>query len=243
MIPDRPGYGLSSYARGRRLIDWPQDLHQLTQRLKANRYGVIGFSAGGPYALACGAVFPENISRLLLISSDPPVSDRFLKTELPSLVRVNTWMLKVSRRIFYLSFQLYWKYARNNPQQFIRMAKAQSAQADRTLLEQEEIGAILLKTWTENLRVDSLGYAKDAELLLLDWGIDLGKISLEVQLWWGAQDKTTPTIIQEYFAKRLPKSRIHLQANAGHFGFLSAWESICQLIHEPSRQARVFDDH
>jgi len=39
---------------------------------------------------------------------------------------------------------------------------------------------------------NSQGYAKDAELLLLDWGIDLKKITMQVQLWWGEQDKTPP---------------------------------------------------
>ena len=238
VIPDRPGYGLSSYAPQRKIIDWPQDIHQLAQHLQADRYGVIGFSAGGPYALACGAVFPENISLLLLVSSAPPVSDRSLKPYLPPLVRVNSWMLKISRRIFYLSFQLYWKQARKKPQQFIRMAKAQSSLADRTLLEEEEIDAMLLQTWKENLHIDSQGYANDAELLLLDWGIDLAKIDKQVQLWWGEQDTTTPKAIQEHFARQLPKSRIHIQANAGHFGFLKSWDSICQLMHESPRQTQ-----
>lgn len=239
VIPDRPGYGLSTYDSQRKLIDWPQDLHQLAQHLEADRYGVIGFSAGGPYALACGAAFPDNVSRLILISSAPPVTDRSLKAELSFLVRVNSWMLRISPKMFYLSFQLYWKQAHNNPNQFIRMAKAQSSAADRTLLEQEEIGAMLLQTWTENLRIDSQGYAKDAELLLLDWGIDLKKIDTEVQLWWGEQDKTTPTNIQEYFARKLPNSRIHLQGNAGHFGFLTAWDRICDLMQEPPRKNLV----
>ena len=234
IVPDRPGYGLSSFAPQRRLIDWPQDLHQLSRHLKADRYGIIGFSAGGPYALACGAVFPQNVSRLLLISSAPPLSDPSLKAELPFLVRLNSWMLKASRILFYSSFRLYWKHTRDNPRQFIRIAKSQSSPADQALLEKEEVDAMLLQTWEENLRIDSRGYAKDAELLLQDWGLDLAKIDLEVHLWWGTQDKTTPTFIQEYFAQHLPKSRLHQQPDAGHFGFLAAWDKICQLMHGPA---------
>ncbi len=80
--------------------------------------------------------------------------------------------------------------------------------------------------------MDSQEYTKDAELLLLDWGIDLIKITMQVQLWWGEQDKTTPAIIQEHFARQLLKSRIHLQADAGYFGFMNAWGRICDLMNE-----------
>jgi len=53
--PDRPGMGLSTYQHGRRLTDWPADVAQLTDALGIERFAVMGWSAGGPYAAVCAA--------------------------------------------------------------------------------------------------------------------------------------------------------------------------------------------
>ena len=51
---DRPGIGLSESLPGRRLLDWPADVAELADRLELDRFSIIGWSGGGPYALACG---------------------------------------------------------------------------------------------------------------------------------------------------------------------------------------------
>ena len=53
IAPDRPGYGISDFQPGRRLLDWPCDVKALADRLSINRFMVLGVSGGGPYALAC----------------------------------------------------------------------------------------------------------------------------------------------------------------------------------------------
>ena len=53
--PDRPGMGLSTYQPGRRLVDWPADVAHLTEALGIERFAVMGWSAGGPYAAVCAA--------------------------------------------------------------------------------------------------------------------------------------------------------------------------------------------
>jgi len=50
---DRPGMGQSSFQTGRRLLDWPDDVAELADSLQLDRFAVVGFSGGGPYALAC----------------------------------------------------------------------------------------------------------------------------------------------------------------------------------------------
>lgn len=230
IIPDRPGYGLSCDDPRRTILDWPRDMQQLANHLGAKRFGVIGFSAGGPYALACGIAFPERVSRLLLISSAPPAAQRDLRKKMPFLIRLNYWMSYLAPELFFLSFRWYWPQARKNPHHFIKMAQAQSSPADQAILNRQEIYAMLLDCWQENLRVESTGYARDAQLLLSDWGFELAAVPVEVDLWWGDQDKNTPLVIQEFFANQLPKSRLIQQPNMGHFGFLQEWDSICALM-------------
>jgi len=230
VIPDRPGYGLSTYHPERTLLYWPGDLVQLANYLETDKFGLVGFSAGGPYALACGLRIPDKLTRLMLIGSAPPTSEPNLRKLLPALVRLNYWMLRLAPRLFYLSFRWYWKQARKNPHQFIQMATAQSSPADQSMLSRRESYSMLLKCWEENIRIESTGYVKDAQILLSDWGFDLAAVQTKVLLWWAEQDQNSPLIVQDYFAQNLPNTRQIRQPDVGHFGFLQNWDTICIIL-------------
>ena len=63
-----------STAAGRRvhlrsLREWAE---RVADALEVERFGVIGWSAGGPHALALAAVAPERVSRVALVASMPP---------------------------------------------------------------------------------------------------------------------------------------------------------------------------
>jgi len=53
---DRPGMRGSDFQRSRRVLDWPADVASLADALGLDRFAVLGFSFGGPYARACGYV-------------------------------------------------------------------------------------------------------------------------------------------------------------------------------------------
>jgi pimeloyl-ACP methyl ester carboxylesterase len=69
---DRPGHGISDPQPDRRLLDWPDDVEQLADHLGISTFHVIGWSAGGPHALACAYKLPDRISAGALISGLAP---------------------------------------------------------------------------------------------------------------------------------------------------------------------------
>jgi pimeloyl-ACP methyl ester carboxylesterase len=58
---DRPGHGLSDFKPDRELLDWPDDVAQLANHLGLDKFYVLGWSAGGPHALACAYQLPERV--------------------------------------------------------------------------------------------------------------------------------------------------------------------------------------
>src|SRR5688500_5461404 len=52
ILLERPGYGLSDFQPGRTLLDWPRDVAQAADALIIDRFGVVGFSGGGPHTAA-----------------------------------------------------------------------------------------------------------------------------------------------------------------------------------------------
>ena len=66
---DRPGYGLSTFMPRKSLCDFTGDINFLVDHLGIERFGVIGWSGGGAFALAYVALFPERMTRALVVSS------------------------------------------------------------------------------------------------------------------------------------------------------------------------------
>jgi pimeloyl-ACP methyl ester carboxylesterase len=65
---DRPGIGRSDAKPNRSVADWAADLEELAQHLGWNRFAVVGFSSGGPFALASAARLPDRVTAVGLAS-------------------------------------------------------------------------------------------------------------------------------------------------------------------------------
>ncbi len=66
---DRPGYGGSDPLPGRPIAGWASDVAELTEALGIERFGVVGWSGGAPYAAATAAAMPDRLTGVCLASS------------------------------------------------------------------------------------------------------------------------------------------------------------------------------
>lgn len=64
---DRPGFGWSSPVKERTVLSSADDVRSLADHLRLQRFGVMGVSGGGPYALACARALPADRLRAVSI--------------------------------------------------------------------------------------------------------------------------------------------------------------------------------
>jgi pimeloyl-ACP methyl ester carboxylesterase len=102
---DRPGFGLSDLKSGRQILDWPDDVIELGDALRLNRFAALGLSSGGPYSAACALRIYQRLTAVGLVSCEFPHNmaaadhgiDRlirlfnFLAREAPSMMRLLLW--------------------------------------------------------------------------------------------------------------------------------------------------------
>jgi pimeloyl-ACP methyl ester carboxylesterase len=69
---DRPGYGLSDYYKDRTYLDWPVDVSELADHLGIDRFAVLGWSSGGPYAAVVAHEIPERLTVVGIVSGEVP---------------------------------------------------------------------------------------------------------------------------------------------------------------------------
>src|SRR5919202_4018235 len=71
---DRPGIGLSSPQPRRRILDWPRDVAEFADARGLDRFAVVGWSGGAPYALATAHELPERVTRVGLVAPVVPLT-------------------------------------------------------------------------------------------------------------------------------------------------------------------------
>src|SRR5947209_1948660 len=69
---DRPGFGASGFQQNRRFQDWPADVATVADHLGIDRFAVLGYSAGGPYVIACARELPDRLTFAGIVSGVGP---------------------------------------------------------------------------------------------------------------------------------------------------------------------------
>ena len=70
---DRPGIGRSDYRHLPDIGRWAELVETVADSLGLGRFAVSGWSAGGPYALACAALMPERVRAVATLAGMAPL--------------------------------------------------------------------------------------------------------------------------------------------------------------------------
>jgi pimeloyl-ACP methyl ester carboxylesterase len=73
----RPSYGGSSPHPGRKVASAAADVAQLADAFGVSRFAVIGYSGGGPHALACGALLAGRVTGVVSMAGLGPFTEDF----------------------------------------------------------------------------------------------------------------------------------------------------------------------
>ena len=212
LAPDRPGIGQSGTAGVRPLGDWADDVATLADRLGIDEYAVVGFSAGGPRALACAARTPERVTRCVVASGSPPPR---LADELDGFVRAAT---RLGRHSVHLARPLAWLLCRqvDGATRFTDVV-GDPRNGDLANPRLGETGRVLLSDARESVRQGPRSVAAEFATLGRDWGFDLGDVAVPTRVVHGALDETVPVSVGEHVADRVPDAEFVVQENAGHY--------------------------
>ena len=79
IVPDRPGFGLSTFQENRQLLDWPDDVVELANALSIEQFSIFGLSGGGPHVLATTYKFPDRLKKAAIASgtASPEMPNKF----------------------------------------------------------------------------------------------------------------------------------------------------------------------
>ncbi len=229
---DRPGLGQSDYVKGRRLLDWPQDVKSVAEQLSIKRFGVIGASGGGAYALACSYAIPEHLEFSAILGSWGPVAvEPELQEEMAPLDRFFSKLSNKAPWIFYMPFSVLGYAAQKmSPQGFIRLLDSSMSAADKQFIADEEMAQFFADDIAEGFRQGIRGPADDAILLYGDWGFGVEEIAVEVHLFHGEEDRFAPYSYAVYFNEKIPQTKLHSYQQKGHLFILQLFDEVFEQV-------------
>jgi len=230
IVVERPGYGGSDFLPGRSLREFPNDVSAIVAQLNIARFSVVGVSAGGPHALACGAhPIAERIVRIGVVSGvgpfDAPEAMRgmsrsrrvgaFLAAHAPFVLRPLFWAIRNPSR---------------NPERFVDRHSEGFSASDLAMLRDPAMRALRIRSYAEATRPGVRGFAHEAAMLARPWGFELGDVTPEVCLWHGEDDASTPVTMARHVAAALPRCRAVYYPGEGHFVAARHWDEIVSAL-------------
>lgn len=228
---DRPGYGMSTRNSGRSLMDVVDDVMLLSKALKLDRFAVLGFSAGGPYALACAYRFPQIATRCALVAPFPPMDHaRGFRALHPVYGRLFQ-MAGGNETLFRLLMRGFiWFDGQRGADQYIRELGGLLSPADQQVLSNINIFNSRREIWEEIRSSGSDDLADEIVALTKPWGFRLQSIGVPVDIWWGEADAFCAPGVGERMAGMIPNAQFRLEPQAGHFMLYSHWQAILQQL-------------
>ncbi len=234
----RPGYG-GSTARPRaepRMADDVADVEAILDALDVERFVTLGWSGGGPRALACAALLPDRCLAAASLAGVAPYDGEGLDW-MAGMAEENVAEYTAAAT----SREAYDAYLEK---EFLPVLMADAddlAEAMGGLLPEADRAAMdrgftewLTETFHRAGTQRTAGVLDDGQAAVRPWGFDVADILVPVAIHQGRQDAMVPFAHGEWLAAHVPGARAHLTEEDGHLTLVTR---LPQILADLKRMA------
>ena len=228
---DRPGVGSSTPYRYGSLLDFATDLTRVADDLGFERFGIIGLSGGGPYALASCYALPDRVTVAGVLGGVAPARGddappgglvgrlaplgplaTTFRAPLSLGLTAGLWALRpfVSR--------VFDVYARFSPE------------GDRRVFARPEIKAMFLDDILTGSRRGMAAPVLDLLLFSRPWGFSVRDITVPVRWWHGDADNFVPLAHGQHVVSLIPDAELYVRPGESHLGGFGAAEEVVTTL-------------
>lgn len=232
---DRPGIGQSSPQTPRTYPGWAEDLVAVADALGHGRFGVTGWSEGGPWALAAAAcIDPGRLAHVSCIggASYGAFGENWAAGYLDKADRLGGLLALHMRPGFKLMYEGLELGARHFPASYYADLKKAGNPYDRAILDRPEVEKAFMQASTECFAQGAEGLVRDAEVLYHQWTFDVRAIRRPVHMWQGLTDTFVAAGINRTVSERMPGAIWHPVEDGGHFIAVGAADAILAIAAE-----------
>lgn len=183
----RPGYGQSSPYPMRNIGEWGDIAAWLVDELDLAEFDVLGMSSGAPYSYAICNRLPDRARNIFIFSGTPALYDERVLSHWPYPANQDASIDELER----LAEELFF-----------------SGLSDQALQRADIVDSRMNHCF---------GIAQDLKLRCQDWGFRLAELQTPVYMQHSELDESVPLVTAQMTAGLLPKCRLEVRKQGGHF--------------------------
>jgi pimeloyl-ACP methyl ester carboxylesterase len=218
---DRPGYGHSDPQPHRRVANAASDVVALLDHLGLASAALVGWSGGGPFAVATAMHAPKRVTRLAIVSAPGPLDE--VPGGWEALGEYQRPTAETARREPHRSVRAIARHMTPflaDPPSFLGRGRGPDGDVMRGPAR-----TMLVTQVTEALIQGAGGIAADLVAMWLDWGFRLSAIEIATTVFAGAHDRHNQADARCY-AACIPGANLVVWKDAGHLGIVANWADV-----------------
>ena len=204
------------------------DTAALLDHLGLDTFVTLGWSGGGPRALACAATMPERCLAVVSLAGVAPVGSAGLDwTAGMGPENIRDFEAAVAGREAFapIAAQQSDELATVSADDIVASFGGLVDEVDAAALS-DDIGAMQAASFNHSVAQGPVGMLEDTLQIVRPWGFEPGDITVPVAVWQGAHDKMVPFAHGRWLAQAIPGARAHLHDDEGHISLLARMDEI-----------------
>ncbi len=224
----RPGYAGSTEQPERSVADVAADTVTVLDALGLGEFVTLGWSGGGPHALACAALLPERCLAAATLAGAGPYGVAGLDF-LAGMAQENRLefgaALEGHDALDRVLIEMSNGLGSVTPDQVAESLGGLVSEVDRQSLT-GELAAYLAAALAASVSTGVAGWRDDDLAFTRRWGFDLDDITVPVAVWQGRQDLMVPPSHGRWLAAHVPGVRARLFEDEGHLSLVNRLDEI-----------------
>jgi pimeloyl-ACP methyl ester carboxylesterase len=213
----RPGYGQSSRQADRSIASVVDDVSSVLAHVGRDEYVALGWSGGGPHALASAAL-DEHCRAAVTLASVAPADVDFDWTEGMGPENVEEFTLAKEGGPEYEEYmaatgEFLGAATKDN---LIDLMSGLLSQPDRDALADDDVRELLAQDMHYAFVNGWRGYFDDNVAVMTPWGFDVGDITIPVHLFYGDDDLMVPSSHGKWLSAHVPHATTSHHPKDGH---------------------------
>ena len=215
---DRPGYGYSDPRTEANLLDCAEDFVLVADRLGLERFAVIGYSGGGPYAVALGALVPGRLRGVAVVSGLGALDRPDAFEGMDEANAADFEMAMESPEDLATEIDEAAREMREGSWGSVSEITEELPEVDLRILERPDAQTLFFGPSQEAVRQGAAGWVDDHLRLVRPWPFRLGDVrGVDVRIYHGEADVLVPAQHAKHLAEGMRGSRLRLYPGEGHF--------------------------
>ena len=216
----RPGYGSSTAQPGRNVASVAADSAAVLNALGVTEFVTVGWSGGGPHALACAGLLADRCRACASLAGVAPYGqfDWMAGMGEPNVEEFSAALGGEKQLTEFLSPGID-DLAALKADGLVEALGDLASEVDKSTLTgefAEFVAALFRRAAAQGIA----GWRDDDLAFTRDWGFDLASIATPVAIWQGRHDRMVPFAHGKWLAANVPGAVAHFADDQGHISLV-----------------------